>query len=173
MKSLALLAWGQILVFIDFRIDGFDLIPDPLGWGMCAAAAASLSSLHRGYVYAGWASLIGVVVSLPDWVDPEAASGALGVVMLVVSTALVFATCTAIMATAPSRAGTARAIRASDLLLTAVLVLVTLLTLGEPDAAPLIFVVGLGVLGVYIWFLVLLFGCSKLPPPASGRAGRR
>lgn len=174
VHPLALLAWGQVIVLLDLRINGIDLVPDPLGWAMGVAAMSTLSGLHHGFVTVAWVGVTGVVVSLPDWVDPDAFAGLLNVVLGALSLLLVVAACTAIKDTLPDRAASARAVRSWTLVVTAVLVLVVLLATAVPDLGPLVLVVGLVGLGVHLWFLVLLFASSRLPrPPARRPLGPR
>lgn len=171
VHPLALLAAGQVLVILDFRVNGFDLVPDPLGWAMGVAAMSSLAALHHGFVFVGWASFNGVVVSLPDWVDPDAFAWLLDLMFGALSVLLVVATCTAIADILPGRAASARAVRSWTLVTTAALVLTILLSTAAPDLDLLVLVVGLvGLvgLGVHLWFVVLLVGCSTLPRPPTG-----
>ncbi len=174
MHHLQLLAWGQIIVLLDFRIEDIDIMPDPLGWGMSMAAMATLAKLHRGFVAAGWVSMVGIVASLPGWVNPDALAPLLEVILGVLTLVLVVATCTAIAETLPERAATARSVRTWTLMTTALLVVGILLATLTPDVTALLLVVGIVALGVHVWFLVLLFSAARLPRPsvASGRSSR-
>ena len=42
-SSFAFIFWGLLLAFLDFSINGFDLLPDALGFGLVAIGAARLS----------------------------------------------------------------------------------------------------------------------------------
>lgn len=169
VHPLALLALGQAIVLLDFRVNGFDLVPDPLGWAIGVAAMSTLAGLHHGFVTVGWAGVAGTVVSLPNWVDPDAFAGLLNVVLGALSLLLVVSACTAIKDTLPTRAASAHAVRGMTLVVTAVLVLVILLATAASELGALVLVVGLVALGVHVWFLVLLVGSSTLPRPPSGR----
>ena len=42
-SSFAFIFWGLLLAFLDFSINGFDVLPDALGFGLVAIGAAGLS----------------------------------------------------------------------------------------------------------------------------------
>jgi len=44
---------GLLLVFLDFRIGGFDLLPDFVGWALVAYGALQLTSFGKGFFVAG------------------------------------------------------------------------------------------------------------------------
>lgn len=54
MKPMALVAWGFVVVVLDFRIDQLDLLHDLVGWGMClaglVAARADLLNPPNGWL---------------------------------------------------------------------------------------------------------------------------
>jgi hypothetical protein len=62
VRPLAMAAAGVLLVAIDFRVRAADLVPDPLGWALVAAGAASLSLLAP----ARWA-VAAAVLSLSEF----------------------------------------------------------------------------------------------------------
>ena len=100
--------------------------------------------------------------------DPER----IGFASVVSQTVLVFATCTAIMAVLPERARTANLIRWWDLglsLLAGVMTLAfrgTYTSLDDAGAALLVIPVVIVALGIYVWFLVLLWRCGGDEPAA-------
>jgi hypothetical protein len=62
--------WGLILAFLDFKINGLDLLPDVLGFGLIGLGAVGLQSLSPKFSLAGAlsfflavSSLIGLAVS--------------------------------------------------------------------------------------------------------------
>lgn len=172
LLPLRLVGWGLLMVVFDFRFDQIDLIPDPLGWFAAALASGSLARRGiagaRAFGVAAVAAVLLLLFSLPDWVG--AGDALLEDAVMVVHTAFVFATCTAIIAAAPPRASWADPIRWLDLGLTVAIVVLELIVDG-PDAAGLLLVVGLLGLAVYVWFLVLLFSAAKLPGVPAGNDG--
>lgn len=76
--ALGMLFAGMLLVLLDFGINGFDLLPDPLGWLLAAVAAgrlreADVDAVYHGRATAAWLlawvatalSALAVVVVLP------------------------------------------------------------------------------------------------------------
>ena len=49
LRSLRLLFWGLIAVVVDVRVDGPDLVPDPVGWLVALVAVARLARLAPGF----------------------------------------------------------------------------------------------------------------------------
>jgi len=162
LKSLATVAWAQLLVFLDFRIDGLDVIPDPLGWVIAAVALGSLGDLHPGYRIAAGACVVAVIPSAVDWIDP--AGTPVAVIITVASTVFIFATCTALMATAPMLSGSANVVRWADLWLTCASVPLIVAAEGDDSLDALVVVAIVATLGVFIWFLVLLFQGARPAP---------
>jgi hypothetical protein len=155
LKPLSLMAWGLLLVVLDLRVDGLDLVPDPLGWVFVLLAALRLRPLHAGFTAATVAAVVGLVASLPDWVG--VAPNLAGTATTLAETVLVFATCTAIMALVPDRRGRANTLRWWDLALTVILVPLVVLAVVEPGFVVLALFAGLAALVVLVCFLVLLF----------------
>ncbi len=168
LTPLGAAATGLILVLVDFRIQGFDLIPDPIGWVLAAVALCSLRPVHRGFTVAGVAAWLAVVPSLPDVVGVEHVliSSAIAVALLVIEVAA----CTAIIAVRPARAASASAIRWLSLALGGALVVAAAVAAAEPSTGILVLAIGLADLVVTLWFLVLLYGTAKAPttPPREG-----
>lgn len=52
MGSLRWVAVGMIVVALDLRVDGLDLVPDPLGYAAVWAGLGSHTARHRGFVVA-------------------------------------------------------------------------------------------------------------------------
>jgi len=155
LKPLAAMGWGLLLVLLDLRVNGLDLVPDPVGWLAVLLAARSLSPLHRAFAWSVAASVLGLVASVPEWLGT---GGALvSAATSVAETVLVFATCTAIIALVPARRSAADAIRWADLGLSLAFVPVLLLAAADPDLGALTLLVGLAAMVVFVCFLVLLF----------------
>lgn len=161
LKPLAAMAWGLLLVVLDLRVDRIDLVPDPLGWLVVLLAARSLSRLHRAFTVSVAASALGLVASVPDWFAP--AGSLVTAATSVAETALVFATCTGIIALVPERRAGANAIRWWDLGLSVAFVPVVALAAADPDLGALALLVGLAALVVFVCFLVLLFRTAGHP----------
>ncbi|MFC4784318.1 hypothetical protein ACT8ZV_07575 [Nocardioides sp. MAHUQ-72] len=163
LKPLSTMGFGMLLVLLDLRVDGLDLVPDPLGWLLALAAAGSLSRLHPAFPVVAVACGLGLVASGPDWVGRG--GPVVAVEITVAETVVVFATCTAVMALLPERRGGANALRWWDLGLTLVLTVLLLVAAGEPDVGVLALLVGIAELVVFVCFIVLLFKAARATPP--------
>lgn len=168
LQPLRLAAWGMLLVFFDFKFEGIDLIPDPIGWLAAALATSSLAGRSiagaRIFGIASLAATVALLISLPDWIGVTGTF--LETAGVVTHTAFVFATCTAIMVAAPSQRAPANAIRWLDLGLAALIVVLGLLISDQPvghDAEALVLVLVLLGLAVFVWFIVLLFSTENPP----------
>lgn len=64
MRPLTLVVLGFLLVIADFSIDGFDLLPDPIGWLLVVLGLAPLRDRHAGFTAAYWAAIVLVPLSL-------------------------------------------------------------------------------------------------------------
>jgi uncharacterized membrane protein len=58
-RALGILIVGMLLVFVDLRVDGFDLLPDVVGWGLAAFALGRCRDAHgddgyRSRITAAW-----------------------------------------------------------------------------------------------------------------------
>ena len=162
LRPLATAATGLILVLVDVRIQGFDVVPDPIGWVMAAWALGSVATVHRGFRVAGIAAWLAVIPSLPDWFTGESylIAISIAVALLVVE----FAACTAVMAVSPARAPSASAIRWLALGLSAALPLAIAGASVEPGVGLIALVIILADLAVAVWFLVMLYGVAKESP---------
>lgn len=162
LRPLATVATGLVIVLIDFRVEGLDLIPDPVGWGIAAWALSSLQTVHRGFYVASVAAWLAVVPSLPEWLGKEGLVITISIALAVL--VVQFAACTAIMVERPRREPSASAIRSLALGLSAALVLALAAAAVEPSVAIVAIAVGLAELMVMMWFLVLLYGVAKDVP---------
>lgn len=164
------MAWGLLVVVLDLRINGVDLVLDPVGWAMMAVAAGRLARAFpgtAGFRVAQAAAVAALPVSLLESVG---ATGSLLVAAAtVVTTAFVFAVCTSLMVVVPSRRVAANRIRWADLALAVVPLLFVERVEVSGDAGLLAAVVLLLVVAAFVvlvWFLVLLLGVGKMPGPA-------
>ena len=156
LRRMRPLAWGLLLVVLDLRIEGLDLVPDPVGWLVALVALGPLASRHSGFAAAVAGCGLGLLVSLPDWVQPE--STWLGLVATAAETLVVVGTCTALMVLLPRRRAGAATIRAWNLGLTVVAVaLGAVAAAGEGVPVALVLLVVVAALVALACFLVLLF----------------
>ena len=167
LRSLRLVFWGLIAVVDDDRIDGPDLVPDPVAWLVALVGVARLARLHPGFGVAAVGCGLGLLVSLPDWAQPG--DGATGLLTGVAETVVVFGTCTGLIAVLPARRATAATIRGWDLgLMLAVAVLTGLAGLDGAGAGgpltALVVVLAVAAVVVLVCFLVLLFRVSGDEP---------
>ncbi|HET7735921.1 MAG TPA: hypothetical protein VFK52_08115 [Nocardioidaceae bacterium] len=170
LKPLATVAWAQLLVFFDFRIDGLDLIPDPLGWVVSAVALGTLATLHVGFQVAGVACWVAALPSVVDMID--GGQPLVTTIVTIATLVFVFATCTAIMPVVPERAASANALRWTDLALTFALIPLVFAARTAGDFAALAVIGVIAALAVFVWFLVLLFQTAKLTPGRAPEAAR-
>ena len=167
--------WGYLLAVLDFRINGFDLLPDPLGWAIAAIGLSALSARAQALRLAMVLAAIEAVVSLPlvvtDRIPPLLAS-----LDTLLQTGFVFAVCTGLITLLPhrpDRAGAANVIRWLDLGLTLMILPIGLVAdrstgaLAATGAFAIVLV--LVAFAVGVWFVVLLFQVRH--DPAVGRAG--
>ncbi|MGB0101586.1 MAG: hypothetical protein WBP61_15010 [Nocardioides sp.] len=166
LRPLATVATGLILVVLDFRVQGVDLIPDPVGWVMAALALTALRTIHRGFSVAGVAAWLAVLPSVPEWFGAESAPIAASTALAMLVTQ--FATCTAVMAVSPPRAASASAVRWLTLGLGCALLLTAAAATVEPSMEVIAVVMVLALLAVTVWFLVLLYGAAKDVTPYAG-----
>jgi hypothetical protein len=169
LRPLRLLFWGLVMVVADVRINGLDLVPDPVGWLVALVAAVRLARWHRGFLLGAAGSVLGLVVSLPDWVG--GGPGWVQPATTVAETAVVFGTCTALVALLPERRTSANLVRWWDLglMLVAVLVVFPVAFDGEPPGLgavgmALALALGLATVVVFVCFCVLVLRASGDSP---------
>jgi hypothetical protein len=166
MTPLARVAWGFLIVVIDFRVDGFDVVADPLGWVLVLAGLLPLAGRSGWLTAAAVAAGAGFLLSIPQALA-EPGPG-LAAVHGLVETVLVFGTCTGIMQLVADRPrATANRIRWADLGIVSVGILVGLAS-GEDTqvsggAAGLVLLLVLAALAVMAWFAIFLLGIQRHP----------
>ena len=193
MHPLRRVFWGFLIVFVDIRLGGFDVIPDVIGWVIVLAGLLAVSAQHAALRIALIAASIALVVGfVTEYVlaSPSTADGTVwGVLDTVASTVFIFAMCTGMRDLARAAgneriAAQADVVRWLDVALT-VVVLAIAAAAGFPEerigigsssalpllALPLLAFVAIA-LAVVIWFLVLLFLCGRTqdvvqPAPAA------
>jgi hypothetical protein len=169
MGALRNVAWGLLVVTFDFKINELDLIADPIGWAMVLFALLKLRELHPALGAAVGAAALGLVVSVPEWLGliGTPISLAIGLAEL----GVLFAVCTALMDLVPVKRHVADQLRRWGVgLAVAITPLLLLVQADDGPPGPLVILtilVAVGVVVVFVWFLVLLFQCSRLGPAAS------
>lgn len=159
MTPLGKVVAGLLLVILDFRIDGFDLLPDLVGWPLVLIGLLPLFPRHGGFAVATVAAGGATLLAIPQQLSEP--GPVLTVLETVLETAVTFGTCTGVIAVVaePAIRRTAGIIRWTDLALTVVATLVGLAARGGTDGAaagPLL-LLAVASLGVAIWFLVFLW----------------
>ncbi|MFC6357844.1 hypothetical protein [Luteococcus peritonei] len=61
--GLRLVGWGLVAVLVDLRLNGFDVLPDVVGWGLVLAGLWALASLAVDFARARLAALLGLVAA--------------------------------------------------------------------------------------------------------------
>ena len=175
MAGRGLIVAGLLIVVCDLRVDGFDLVSDPVGWILVLVALLGLTRLHPGFVLAATAAGLGTLVGCGAVLDEP--GPLLRQLEGVATTGVVFGTCTALTVLAASSRdrSAANTIRWIDVGLTVLGFVPLLLTGGETveveaEFALLIVPLLLLAFGVLIWFLVLVWRVDLLETPAESPA---
>lgn len=174
MRQLRLVLVGSLLVVLDLRVNGVDVLPDPLGWLLAAVALLRLRALHVAFRVACAVSAVGVLVALPGVLGPE--TGLLAGAVGLLQTVLVLTTCTAVHALLPDDGvgRVAGVLRWVDVVLAVATVpLALLLADGSAGGAidvevalPLVVLGGALTLGVVVtWLVVLALASGREPSP--------
>lgn len=162
MYPLSTVATGFVLIVLDLRFNQFDVLLDPLGWGMVIVGLGRLSRSVDPQFKASWqASIVAAVLSLPDVVGVGPAVLYLG--YAIVGLVAVWLIATAIMHRAQA-AGDAAVASAFDRLrwLLALTQLFGLIAIAV-GIGPFLLVALLVALGVDIWFIVRMYRSAKRP----------
>lgn len=166
LRPLSAVAWGLVVVILDFRYNGVDLVPDPVGWMFVAVALTSLQGVHRAFGTAGLLAWVGLLLSIPEWF--RAGPELLGLALVVVAVVLQVVVCTAVMAVSPLRRSAAETIRWLSPSLAVGLVLAIFATRDDAGSPALVLALGVAGLIVILWFLVLLLQVAREPGPVAG-----
>ena len=172
LPGRGLFVLGFAVVLFDLRMNGFDVVSDPVGWVLVLVALLGLTRRHTGFAVAAASAIAGTFVSLGTVLSEPGA--VLGVVEGVVLTGVVFGTCTALIALAlsPADRRAADIIRWLDLGLT-VLSLVALPAAGEGTvhvggAAGLLVVAAVvAAIVTVVWFLLVVWRVELRPEPVA------
>ncbi|MEZ5097129.1 MAG: hypothetical protein R2731_14115 [Nocardioides sp.] len=95
-------AWGFLLAALDLRINGVDLLPDPVGWVLAAVGVWALAGRSLGFRVAAVLASVEAVVSLPLVVSEEIPAP-LSSLDVLLQTGFVFAVCSGLIAALPHR----------------------------------------------------------------------
>ncbi|MBD2843889.1 hypothetical protein IDH44_01680 [Paenibacillus sp. IB182496] len=57
-SALLRISWGLLLVLLDLRLSGVDVLPDAIGYGLMGAGLYALRAAARGYGAAAWTARI-------------------------------------------------------------------------------------------------------------------
>ena len=87
--SFGYIFWGLILVVLDFRINGFDLIPDFVGYALVGVGAAGLSQLSAQFITAGALSSLLAVCDIVGMVTPTE-SAFFGILVTIINCAMIW-----------------------------------------------------------------------------------
>ena len=187
MTPMGRVALGLVVVGLDLTWEGFDVIPDPLGWAVAAMALGELATRHRWFGVAArcaWAAaLVSLVAWVPVWGSPPDVPWVLSTLTTLLDVAVVVLVCSAFVdllaGPDPGAARQAAVIRWLDPVVAVTGLALTLWAVStypgaQPagiDAGPLtplaLVLVVLG-LGVRVWFLVLVLrGGDHLADPAA------
>ena len=173
MDNLRWVAIGLIVVAIDLRFNGADIVTDGVGWLVALVGLLALTKLHGGFRVAAVAAAVGGVAWAGDpWLHLDQDLASWG--EIAAQTVVVFAMCTALMDLVPEKRESANQIRWADLALGLLAALLGALFEGQYDAGPalLILLLVIPALVVYVCFLVLVFRCARIDPePVTHPAG--
>ena len=166
MAPLTRFVIGFVVVLLDFRIDGFDLLPDLVGWTLVLTAVVALRRRSGWFRVAAVAAAIELLVSLTELT--QAASELSALVDAVATTVLLFAVTSGVIAgvgTDEIRAS-GDPVRWTNLVLGVVSVLAVALLAGggAPDAGTgLVLILVLASLAAAVWFLVFCWRQRSRP----------
>ena len=167
MPPLGRVVVGFIVVLVDVRFNGLDVIPDVAGWAFVLIGLGPLVGRNGWFQLAAAAAVVELVASC--FVLTQAATGLPSLVDAVANPLVVFGVCSGVMATVASPAvrATADAIRWLSVVLGIVDLASRMAVDGQEDVSGLL---GLGVvlfvlvaLGVMVWFLVFCWRQRTLP----------
>ena len=65
MTPLGMVVAGLVLVVVDFRYNGFDLVPDLVGWAVVLGGLVKLLARSRWFAAAAIAAAGGIAIGLP------------------------------------------------------------------------------------------------------------
>lgn len=171
MKALQAIAMGLLMVILDVRVAGWDLIADPLGWGLVVLGLTRMrGAIPRGTllalaVLAGLVSFVSLDEAVLEALDP---SMAWLISLLELAFDITLATVVAEVL-AGHRPDLARRLRTLRWFFVVAAVMPVLIFGG--GAEVLLVPVALVVIGTYVYYIYLLFTCSAPYEEATAPGG--
>lgn len=175
MTPLGAVALGLLLALADLRVQGLDLLPDPLGYAVALIGLRRLAAGDTRFQVTVAGAVVTGVLSLSDVVETDGAlAGHVQLSYGVAQSVLLVLLCLALRGRADERGDTRSAGRLSAFavalgVLGAVVLLLVALLSGADDlgdvlgaGVPLL-VVGLIDLAVTLWLVVVLLGLRRAP----------
>jgi hypothetical protein len=162
---------GLLLIFLDLRLNGFDVLPDFVGYALVALGCGGLGDCSHSFLTAQKLSWILAVVDVAGYFVPRHLL--LAAIILALNCSLIWFLCGGIieLATRRNRADIsqrAMGVRIVYVFLTTLTFLMAILLEGSRDAAPLVIV--LVITGMIVmFFLVLLIYRVMQELAAEGR----
>lgn len=89
-SSLGRIFWGELLVILDLRINGFDVLPDVIGYFLVALGCQALTAESKKYSTAATCSWILVAASIAAFFVPGDVALPFGLVFMVVDCTMVW-----------------------------------------------------------------------------------
>ena len=156
---MALVAWGFLVVVLDFKINEFDLIIDFAGWMMCLTGLGRVKQLSRWFGRALYGCILGALLSVPEFFAADIGPAG-GIALALAMLMLVFGTCSGIIeCVRNARIGaTANTIRWWTLALDVLgIVMIVAAHTGSGVGGPEVLLLVVPGLVLAIWFVVFLF----------------
>ncbi|MDO8147308.1 hypothetical protein Q6350_02580 [Isoptericola sp. b515] len=182
MRPLQIVVGGLVIVVLDLRFDGFDVVVDLIGWILVVKALRLLAVRDRAFAVAAVGAVLGglgsIVQLVPGLTVGAGVVSVLGAVETLALTVVVVAICTGIarvLAHEPQVVRHARILRATDVALTVVALGLgsspVLLSAGPTPgttgwlvgAGAVVLLLGALTFVVLIWFLVFLWRLRDRP----------
>ncbi|QDT90891.1 hypothetical protein [Gimesia algae] len=153
--------WGLFIVMLDFSFNGFDLLPDGIGYLLMAAGCYGLASLSPRFLMAQTLCLILALLWLIHFAIDGSSAILFNFVRQVTNCVMIWQLLGGIreFALSKERPDLARRAENRRLAYVAIMVVTFLLTLameGSPEASPLAFVLALAMLILLIMILHLI-----------------
>ena len=152
--------WGLLLVILDIRINGFDLLPDGLGYVIVAFGCAGLVEYSPRFVTARTLCLVLAVMWLVGFAVYGDPALVYGLVTAALNCAMMWQLLGGIAEFAylerPDLAQRAETRRAVYVVLMIIMSLIPLLAKGSPDVRPLIVILVVGMLVLMVMILHLI-----------------
>jgi hypothetical protein len=164
--------WGLLLVFLDLSINGFDLLPDVIGYVLVGYGAGGLTNQHVAFRTAAslsWLLAVGSVIAF--FISERSATQFFGWLMTGFQCALIWTLMGGVMAIASERnrldlAERAASRRVAYVALTVTMVFLSVLP-GGGLLAPLAIVLLIATLVVFVMILHLVYRVRYELPPLS------